>query len=162
MGIDHKSFTGRVAASARGVPIADQIGAFCYRYKHADLQVLLVTSSNGRWILPKGWPMPGKTGRDVALIEAWEEAGVRKGDASEHPVLTFDNTKRSKRHGVFFTRVAVHTVAVTKTEKDFPESDMRDRRWVTIPQASDLVSDAGLREAIHNLAAHVRADVKVN
>lgn len=162
MSTGHKSFAGRVAATSRDIPVAVQIGAFCFRHKDAELQILMVTSSNGRWILPKGWPMPGKTGRDVALIEAWEEAGVRKGKASSQAVLTFDNIKRSKRRGVFFTRVAVHTVAVTKTAKDFPEADIRDRRWLTEAQALHLASDTALRDAIRDLAAHVQAQPSVN
>ena len=41
------------------------------------LVVLLVTSrTNHKWMLPKGWPMPGKSDPETASIEAHEEAGV--------------------------------------------------------------------------------------
>jgi 8-oxo-dGTP pyrophosphatase MutT (NUDIX family) len=38
---------------------------------------MLVTSrATRRFIVPKGWPMKGKSGRKAAMIEAQEEAGV--------------------------------------------------------------------------------------
>ena len=40
-------------------------------------QVCLVTSSSGkRWVVPKGCMEPGKTAGELALQEAWEEAGL--------------------------------------------------------------------------------------
>src|SRR5258708_20379358 len=42
-----------------------------------DGLVCLVTSSNGRrWVIPKGMMEPGKTSGEIALQEAWEEAGL--------------------------------------------------------------------------------------
>ena len=54
-----------------------QFGALCYRIVKNKAQVLLITSRRTkRWVIPKGWPMQGKTPGDSALQEAWEEAGV--------------------------------------------------------------------------------------
>ena len=40
-------------------------------------KVCLVTSSSGRrWVVPKGMMEPGKTASEIALQEAWEEAGL--------------------------------------------------------------------------------------
>jgi len=40
-------------------------------------QVCIVSSRSGkRWVVPKGWLEPGKTAGGIALLEAWEEAGV--------------------------------------------------------------------------------------
>ena len=53
-----------------------QVGAVCLDL--ATGRVLMITSrGTGRWIIPKGWPMPGRTLAEAALQEAWEEAGVR-------------------------------------------------------------------------------------
>src|SRR5262245_41164227 len=42
-----------------------------------DGQVCLVSSRSGkRWVVPKGCMEPGKTAGEVALLEAWEEAGL--------------------------------------------------------------------------------------
>jgi 8-oxo-dGTP pyrophosphatase MutT (NUDIX family) len=40
-------------------------------------RVCLVTSSGGsRWVIPKGHLEPGKSAGEIALQEAWEEAGL--------------------------------------------------------------------------------------
>lgn len=57
-----------------GTP-AEQTAALCTHPQTG--QVLLITSRDtGRWVLPKGWPMRGRSMAQAALIEAWEEAGV--------------------------------------------------------------------------------------
>ncbi|HEX4272082.1 MAG TPA: NUDIX domain-containing protein, partial [Rhizomicrobium sp.] len=53
-----------------------QVAALCWRTRPA-LEVLLITSLNSRrWILPKGWLMPGLSDGQSAAREALEEAGV--------------------------------------------------------------------------------------
>jgi 8-oxo-dGTP pyrophosphatase MutT (NUDIX family) len=38
-----------------------QYAALCYRAQRGKLQILMITSRDtGRWIIPKGWPMPGR------------------------------------------------------------------------------------------------------
>ena len=56
-----------------------QTGALPWRRAKGDqLEILLVTGRlSGRWIVPKGWPMRGKTMAKAAAQEAYEEAGVR-------------------------------------------------------------------------------------
>jgi len=62
---------------ARKGEVRSQFAALCYRIKRGKVQVLLVTSRGSkRWIVPKGWPMEGKTPAASAKQEAWEEAGV--------------------------------------------------------------------------------------
>src|SRR5262249_43165617 len=52
-------------------------------------QVCLVTSRNGkRWVVPKGCMEPDKTAGQLALVEAWEEAGLT-GILSPEPVGTY-------------------------------------------------------------------------
>ena len=54
-----------------------QTAALCLRDSRKGPEVLLVSSlTSKRWILPKGWPMEGRTLAQAALQEAWEEAGV--------------------------------------------------------------------------------------
>ncbi|MGE0766331.1 MAG: NUDIX hydrolase [Hyphomicrobiaceae bacterium] len=51
-----------------------------------QVAVGLVTSrGTGRWVLPKGWPVPGLTLAETAAIEAREEAGL-VGDISDTPI----------------------------------------------------------------------------
>jgi len=54
-----------------------QVGALVYRHEGDEIQFLLITSrGTGRWIIPKGWPMPGCTLAAAASREAYEEAGI--------------------------------------------------------------------------------------
>ena len=54
-----------------------QTAALVYRVTPKGIQILTVTSrGTKRWILPKGWPMEGKTLIQAAQTEAWEEAGL--------------------------------------------------------------------------------------
>jgi 8-oxo-dGTP pyrophosphatase MutT (NUDIX family) len=62
-----------------------QVGAIAYRRTGSSIKILIITSrGTGRWILPKGWPMDNKADSEAALIEAWEEAGVKR--IKEDPV----------------------------------------------------------------------------
>src|SRR5438552_861734 len=52
-------------------------------------EICLITSSSGkRWVIPKGCLEPGKTVGDIALQEAWEEAGLR-GTLRPQPVGSY-------------------------------------------------------------------------
>ena len=55
-----------------------QVAAIPFRIGDTgEIEVMLVTSrETKRFIVPKGWPMKGKSGRKAATIEAMEEAGV--------------------------------------------------------------------------------------
>ena len=40
-------------------------------------EVMLITSrETRRWVIPKGWPMKGRTPGQAAMVEAFEEAGL--------------------------------------------------------------------------------------
>ena len=133
-----------------------QIGAFCYRKdKRGRVEFLLVTSSEGRWILPKGWPMVGLPGRKVARLEAWEEAGVRKGKASRKPRLKVKSFKQIGPKAKIKTKLAIYTIKVASLAKAFPEDDRRNRRWVTLAEADKLVEDKRLRRALRQLTSDV-------
>ena len=61
-------------------PPRQQFAAICHRTKKktGDLEVLLITSRDtGRWVIPKGWHMPGKQPHAIAEREAFEEAGIQ-------------------------------------------------------------------------------------
>ncbi len=133
-------------------PPALQLAALCWRDGSAGREILLVTSSNGRWILPKGWPISGLDGRETALREAWEEAGVRQGIAAALPIASF-NCKKINDHGQARPcLVQVYPVEVTETVAEYPESEMRERRWVSTSEALELVDEPGLRSLIHGYA----------
>ena len=65
-----------------------QVAALPWRVeKDGSLSVLLITSrTNAKWMLPKGWPMAGKTDAEAAQQEALEEAGI-EGVVLEAPIF---------------------------------------------------------------------------
>jgi 8-oxo-dGTP pyrophosphatase MutT (NUDIX family) len=125
-----------------------QLAALCYRIGQKGREVLLVTSSNGRWILPKGWPIDGLKARDAALQEAWEEGGVRKGKVAKKPLGSFLGIKRYDNGTEVACKTKVFEVKVRDLAKDYPEAEQRDRMWVTPKKAAKLVDEAGLKEIL--------------
>jgi 8-oxo-dGTP pyrophosphatase MutT (NUDIX family) len=132
-------------------PIHRQLAALCHRKGEKGREVLLVTSSEGRWILPKGWPMEGKHDSEAALVEAWEEAGVREGKVKRKPIGTFIAVKQSKHGDEDICITRVFEVKAKKVLDIYPEVKRRDRRWVSAKAAARLVTEDGLREILRNL-----------
>ena len=125
-----------------------QVAALCHRKGKKGREALLVTSSRGRWILPKGWPIDGLTDAEAALQEAWEEAGVRKGAVTDKPVAKFKGRKRFDGGEEKPARVKVYAVKVLETARKYPERKRRDRRWVSLSKAAKLLDDNGFRKAL--------------
>ena len=71
--LDRSFWTGPRALVADQTAIL-QIGALCLRDGQDGPEVMMVKSSRGRWIIPKGWPEDGQTDAETAKAEAWEEA----------------------------------------------------------------------------------------
>lgn len=93
-------------------------------------RVCLITSSSGkRWIIPKGLIEPDQTPGEAALQEAWEEAGLL-GTLRPEPVGTFHYEKWCGA-----CHVTVFLMQVTKAAQDWPESDLRQRSWVSLTTA---------------------------
>src|SRR5690606_13598105 len=61
----------------KGEPVR-QVAAIPFRIlQDGSMEVMLVTSrETQRFVVPKGWPMKGKSSRKTAAIEAEQEAGV--------------------------------------------------------------------------------------
>ena len=105
-----------------------------------DGRVCLVTSSNGkRWVIPKGVIDPGHTAREAALQEAWEEAGLT-GALRADPVGSY---RYDKWGGT--CHVTVFVMDVNDAAADWPEGQVRQRRWVVPAEAVALIEDPGLR-----------------
>ncbi|MEJ6397617.1 NUDIX hydrolase [Yoonia sp. 208BN28-4] len=132
-------------------PLGLQLAALCHRDGKNGKEVLLISSSRGRWIIPKGWPMDGKTAAEAARIEAWEEAGVQKCHVSEKAVGSILAEKRYDDGRVLPCEVKVFSVKVTKLADDFPEADRRERIWVSPEKAAEMVDDGALKTLFSDL-----------
>lgn len=113
-------------------------------------KVLMITSrGTGRWIIPKGWPMPGRSLAEAALQEAWEEAGVRANPGRRIGTYNYDKMQP----GGFAIPVLVH-VFLTRVEslaEDYPERGRRERRWVAPQEAAAMVAEADLATLLRQL-----------
>lgn len=125
-----------------------QVGALCLR---GDGRVLLVTSRDtGRWIIPKGWTMHGRSRSDAALREAWEEAGV-KGRVAKGSVGRYHYDKILRDGRAQPVEVRVFRVTVNKLAKSYPEVDQRKRRWFTPAAAAKRVAEPELQQLLRAL-----------
>ena len=127
-----------------------QFAALCYRITKDKTEILLITSRrSGRWIVPKGWPIPGKTPGETALTEAWEEAGVR-GKASENCIGIFSYLKMTEPKTNLPCLGLIFPVKVKSLAKDFPEVGQRRRKWFRPKKAAARVSEPELAQIIRH------------
>ncbi|WP_282091141.1 NUDIX hydrolase [Epibacterium ulvae] len=129
-----------------------QTAALCLRQNGEDKEVLLITSRDtGRWIIPKGWPMNGKTCAEAALQEAWEEAGVTKSSITSTPLGTYNYDKRLKHGAIEPVTVLIYEVQVGHLADEFPEVSERKRAWFTPVKAATLVAEPELQAVLRAL-----------
>lgn len=149
--------TGIPATAAPQVQLQLQVAALCYRLRrHGKLQMLLVTSRDtGRWILPKGWPIPGLSHAESALREAWEEAGVRPADLGRL-VGRYHYDKRLVDGSLLPCVVLIHAIEVRKTENRYPERGQRRRKWLSPGQAALRVDEPDLAQFLRDFGAAAR------
>lgn len=124
-----------------------QYAAICYRSSKTahGYEVLIVTGRNsGRWILPRGWPIAGKAPHQVAEREAFEEAGI-KGKAEKQPIGHYTYAKQLGDGRVAPCMVEVYAIKVDKIVKDYKEHGQRQRRWVSLIEAQNLVEEPELQ-----------------
>jgi 8-oxo-dGTP pyrophosphatase MutT (NUDIX family) len=136
--------------ASQAVPkgVHTQYAALCYRIRKDKPQFLLVTSrGTGRWILPKGWPMKGKTPSKTALREAWEEAGVR-GRVGKDAIGMFFYRKLVGRKRMTPCAALVYPVEVKSLDGNFPEAKQRRRKWFGRKKAAARVTEPELAELI--------------
>ena len=142
------------AARAAAAPDAPQqrarrqYGVVPYRRVRDRIEILLITSRNtGRWIIPKGWPIGRKPPRDVARLEALEEAGL-EGAIAKRSCGAFHYQKRLNDGAVVLCRVQVFALEVGRQRKTWPERSERKRRWFAAERAIELVREEELKALI--------------
>ena len=127
----------------------DQVAALPYR-RSADggTEVLLITSRDtGRWIVPKGNPMPGLADHEAAAVEAWEEAGVR-GVVCPTPLGRYRYVKHRRFRGAREMDVVLYPLLVTEQGIDWPERHQRVTQWVDLNRAAAAVAEPELKHLI--------------
>jgi 8-oxo-dGTP pyrophosphatase MutT (NUDIX family) len=126
--------TAEFIQQAAAIPILS--GQFC-----------MVTSRSGkRWVIPKGMIEPGATAGEIALQEAWEEAGLL-GVLHPEPVGSYLYEKWGGTHFV-----TVFVMEVNEVADDWPERQIRQREWMSAPDAMERIIDEGLRDIVRAVA----------
>jgi 8-oxo-dGTP pyrophosphatase MutT (NUDIX family) len=110
-----------------------EAGAVPYRCTSRGLEFCLITSTEGRWIFPKGTVKPGKQRYKTAIREALEEAGL-KGELLYRPLGSCEMVKDEEKY-----TLVLFLLEVTACEQVWAEADFRRRRWATQDEARQLL-----------------------
>jgi 8-oxo-dGTP pyrophosphatase MutT (NUDIX family) len=121
-------------------------------------RVLLLTSrETRRWVIPKGWPMPGRKPSQVAAQEAFEEAGLLGKIVGKRPTGGYHYEKQlSRQHGIP-CEVTVFLFLVERQLDDWPEKAERETRWFEPTDAYASVDEGGLAEILRRAIANNNA-----
>ncbi len=126
------------------MPRPDEIGVLPYVVERGKVRVVLVTSRRrGDWILPKGHPEPGKTSREIAILEAWEEGGIIGCLDKSSWVEVTRRTPSGQRR-----RLRLYPMRVQALANRWPERGQRRRKTVSLRRALNMVRDDGMRDAV--------------
>ena len=124
----------------------DQSGVIPYRKKNGRIEVLLVTSIRRKnWIIPKGFIEYHLSPFQSAKKEAFEEAGVRGSNATK----ILGSYKVRKNGSELLTKI--YSMKVTRIFKDYPEKNLRKRKWFSIYDAAKKVEIDELATIIRRL-----------
>jgi 8-oxo-dGTP pyrophosphatase MutT (NUDIX family) len=126
------------------------------RAPHAPAVLLITSRETRRWVIPKGWPMPGRTDAEAAACEAYEEAGLR-GRIDPEPVGHYTYLKRLARRSVPVS-VDVYLMHVDDQAGNWPEAAERHRRWLAPQAAAALVQEPELSALLSAAGSGCDAD----
>ena len=136
-----------MSSAASQVPNV-QYAALPWRRAKGAIEILLVTTRKTQsWIVPKGWPLVGRTPGECAAVEALEEAGVL-GEVAPETLGSFRYNKRRKSGEIVPCKVHVFTMEVVRQRRHWPEKRARETCWCSIEEALARVTDPGLRRLI--------------
>lgn len=135
-------------------PRLRQVAALPWRRdKDGSVSILLITSrTNGKWMLPKGWPMAGKSDAEAAQQEAREEAGV-EGSVSGAPIGSYYYIRMDAGGETKPAQAIVFSLKVSGELSSWNEKGERRRKWFTADKAAQRVYERDLRRFLSNVAA---------
>lgn len=141
-----KRVTGKTGDKRR------QVAALPWRGEGPAMQILLVSSrETKRWVIPKGWPMKGRTDSAAAAQEAYEEAGL-DGIITHTPAGDYEYLKRLKNGAAKLVKVDVYPLQVTGERDTWPEKGQRALQWMPPVEAALAVQEPDLRDLIARFA----------
>ncbi len=123
--------------------VLKQSGVIPYRVSNGKIEVLLITSSKQKnWVVPKGGICKGMNAPDSAAKEAWEEAGV----VGQVNTRNLGFYKYRKKGNIY--RVSLFLLSVEIVLEDWPEASHRKRQWLELDQAISLIKADSLKRIL--------------
>jgi 8-oxo-dGTP pyrophosphatase MutT (NUDIX family) len=124
----------------------DQSAVIPYRINNGTVEILLITSiRKKRWIVPKGFIEFNLSAFESAKKEAYEEAGVL-GTNETIELGTFDMNKYGGE-----LSIKVFSMEVVEEHEDYPEKNLRKRKWFPIEEAEKKINFPEIGELINKL-----------
>ena len=122
-----------------------------YRFKHQRIEILLIgSSSNKHWVVPKGIHEPGMSARNSAAKEALEEAGA-EGMVGHKPLGEYAYAKWG---AVCQVKVFPMRVGHMQNKKEWQESH-RKRQWCSVKKAKSVLHQQALVQMLNRLVKTV-------
>ncbi len=129
----------------------NQSGVIPYRKNNGIIEILLITSiKKKKWIVPKGYIEFNLSPFESAKKEAFEEAGV----IGSNETIELGSVELKKGIGV--TQIKIFSMEVIKMLDDYPEKDLRKRKWFSTEEASAKVSIPDIPKMISSLQNSVK------
>jgi 8-oxo-dGTP pyrophosphatase MutT (NUDIX family) len=138
--------------------VTQQAGALGWMQDEGALKFAIVTSRRtGRWVFPKGGIDAGKTPAETAKNEIFEEAGVI-GEAGTEPVGSY-RTAKIRPPLIWTVEVALYPVEIAQVLPEWQEMNQRERRFVGLEKARELLSQPEMADLAERFAASRLTDV---
>ena len=113
-------------------------------------RICMVTARGGKGlVVPKGRLERGRTAEQMALQEAWEEAGIL-GIVQGRPLGSYRYTKAGTQF-----KVETFLMEVTTVVKNWPEHHRRSRHWLLPDDAARRTHQRGLCRILCKVAARL-------
>jgi 8-oxo-dGTP pyrophosphatase MutT (NUDIX family) len=134
--------------------IYKQAAVLPFRIIENRLQFLLITSRKaGNWIIPKGLFEEGLSPSELAVKEAYEEAGI----VGTISAISLGEYRYKKWNGI--CQVQVFSMLVTSLLDEWPEDDFRFRQWFEAEKARDVIRNSELKDILNEFISEQK---KVN
>jgi ADP-ribose pyrophosphatase YjhB (NUDIX family) len=122
-----------------------------YRIENGSIELLLITSiKKQKWIFPKGFIEFNLSAFESAKKEAYEEAGV----IGENETVELGSFELKKKNQT--SHVKIFSMEVTKELKDYPEKNLRKRKWFTIKEALENIENSDIKNFVYKLETKVK------
>ncbi|MBB6482166.1 histidine phosphatase family protein [Spirochaeta isovalerica] len=132
---------------------ATHSGVVPYRINsNSEIEILLIKKrGDSRWMLPKGHKEQGLSNREVALMEAREEAGI------EGTVFDSAFTKYGHPKGNSKVKVKLFLMKVSHVAEHWPEEKKRKRKWFSIDAGRKKIWPRKLRKSFEQITQIIQS-----